>query len=66
MTVENIIPTGTILPNTSLIAVTKMPGVADLPLKVRGPFAKALIAEANGNHDDADRLLTMAVVAEGA
>jgi len=51
---------------TTTIEVTKLPGVADLPLKVRGYFAKALIAERDGKPADAERFLQQAIDNEQA
>ena len=48
----------------SLMDVVKEDGVKDLALKMRGPFAKALIAERNGNNGEASRQLDLAVEAE--
>lgn len=50
----------------SLINVSKEPGVADLPLKARGAFAKAIIAERKGDHEEAQRQLDKAVAEEEA
>ena len=45
--------------------VSRLEGVVDLkPLMVRGKFALALRAEAAGDHDKAERLLTEAVEKE--
>ena len=44
--------------------VAALPGVSDLPLRVRGPFAQALIAEARGEHANAAAKLLQAVEAE--
>lgn len=49
-----------------LMAVAALPGVCDLPLKVRGYFAKALIAEANGDHKGAEVALNRAVENEAS
>jgi hypothetical protein len=51
--------------STKLTEVVKEPGIADLPLRVRGPFAKAVIAERLGNTEDANIQLTKAVLDEG-
>jgi len=50
--------------STSQISVSKEPGVADLPLKARGAFAKAIIAERQGNHEEAEKQLQKAIAAE--
>jgi len=50
----------------TLAQVSKLDGVADLPLKVRGNFAQALQAEARGDHARANELLVKAVNAESA
>jgi hypothetical protein len=50
--------------NLSLINVAKEPGIADLPLRARGAFAKAIIAERKGDHDEAEKQLEKAVAAE--
>ena len=44
-----------------LVAVSALPGVKDLALNVRGYFAKALIAEANGDHEGAEVALNKAI-----
>lgn len=49
---------------TSLAAVAKEAGVVDLPLRVRGKFAKAIIAERQGDHEKAEQLLNEAVQEE--
>ena len=42
--------------------VALLPGVSDIkPLLAKGKFAQALIAESDGRHDDAARLLDEAV-----
>lgn len=51
-------------PRLKLATVSKEPGVADLPLRVRGKFAKAIIAERKGDHGEAERLLNEAVAEE--
>ena len=43
----------TISPDAKLTDVTKLGGVRDLPLAVRAQFARALIAEARGEHVEA-------------
>ena len=48
----------------SFVQVTKLPGVGDLPILARGKFAKALIAEARGEHATAAEFLAAAVEAE--
>lgn len=50
----------------TLIEISQSPGVADLPLKVRGKFALAIKAEMEGDHEKAERLLNEAVAAEEA
>lgn len=53
-------------PDTLKLAmVAKEPGVADLPLKVRGLFAKAIIAERQTEHERAEQLLNEAIIEEG-
>jgi hypothetical protein len=52
--------------STSLVVVAKEPGVADLPLRQRGFFAKAIILERQGDHKTAEEYLNKAVAAEGA
>jgi hypothetical protein len=47
-----------------LVTYSKLPGVSDLPLAVRGPFAQALIAEDNGDHSKAAEKLEQAIIAE--
>ena len=49
----------------SLQEIVTLPGVKDLPLKVKGRFAQALKAEDSGRHADASKLLDQAVEAEG-
>ena len=49
---------------SKLIDVTKMGGVKDLPTKVKGLFAQALIAEAKGDDVTAASKLDKAIVAE--
>lgn len=51
---------------TDLKTVAKEAGVADLHLTIRGPFAKALIAERMGNTALAQSELERAVSAESA
>lgn len=47
-----------------ILAVSKGPGVGDLPLKVRAPFAKALLAEERGDKAEAEEFLAKAIAAE--
>jgi hypothetical protein len=47
--------------DSKLVEVCKLPGIRDLPMRVRGYFAKALIAEAAGNHAEAATLLDKAI-----
>lgn len=49
----------------SLAKVSKENGVGDLPLRARGKFAKAIIAEREGNHELAEQYLIEAVIEEG-
>lgn len=42
------------------------PGVKDLPFSVRTPFAKAAMAEASGNFEEAARLLDEAIAHEAS
>jgi len=44
--------------------MSRQPGVADLPLKIRGLFAIALIAESDGDMGKAEEFLAKAVLAE--
>jgi len=44
--------------------IAKEAGLSDLPLKVRGVFAQALIAEGEGDHAKAAERLNKAVEAE--
>lgn len=44
----------------------KLPGIVDLPMKVRLLFGKAWFAEYSGDYDNAARLLDEAVEAEKA
>jgi hypothetical protein len=48
-------------PRLNLVAVSKEPGVTDLPMRVRGKFAQAIIAERKGEHVKAEQLLIEAV-----
>lgn len=48
----------------NILDVSKEPGVKDLPLRVRGPFAQAIIAERMGDHVKAAAFLDKAVAAE--
>jgi len=50
----------------TLMDLYKEDGVSDLPMKVRIPFAKALMAEILGNTDEANDWLNKAVDAEVA
>lgn len=50
--------------NAGLKAIVAMDGVKDLPLRVKAPFARALIAEAAGNHAEAVAQLELAVQKE--
>jgi hypothetical protein len=47
-----------------ILAVTKLPGIADLPRRARLHFAKALIAEQDGEYLVAEYELSLAVAAE--
>ena len=47
-----------------LSEITREPGVADLPLSVRGPFALAIRAEREGDTEKATAYLYRAVAAE--
>ena len=46
--------------------IAKATGLGDLPLKVRGPFAQALKAEGQGDHERAAERLGKAVEAEAS
>lgn len=48
----------------NLKEVSQMPGVSDLQLKVRGPFAQALMAESEGDHTKAEERLARAILYE--
>ena len=50
----------------SFVEVAQLPGVNDLPGKVRLHFTKALIAEQEGNTTQAEVELNLAVEAEAA
>lgn len=50
----------------SLATTSRLPGVKDLPLSVRGPFAQALMAERDGDTAKAAEKLETAVAAEVA
>lgn len=52
--------------STKLTDVAREAGVSDLKLPVRGPFAKAIIAEREDRYEDAAKLLDTAVAAESA
>lgn len=43
---------------------SKLDGVKDLPIKVRGPFAQALKAEDEGDHTKAEGKLHFAIAQE--
>jgi hypothetical protein len=49
-----------------VVAATKLPGISDLPLQAKFHFAKALIAEQEGNWLQAEFELNLAVAAEDA
>jgi hypothetical protein len=49
----------------SIVAIAKMPGVADLPTMQKGKFAQALRLEAKGTHDEAAVKLNEAIAAGG-
>jgi hypothetical protein len=58
-------PTAENDPRLNLKEVLKEGGVADLPnIKIRGYFAKAVIAERQGNHSEAESNLDKAVAEE--
>ena len=44
--------------------ISKLPGVADLPMKAKLFFSKALVEEDKGNHETAEQYLDKAVAAE--
>lgn len=46
------------------LQVSRLPGVEDLPIKVRVKFAKALMAEAKGNTEEANQYLDEAIALE--
>lgn len=50
--------------NLSLSEMRKLPGIADLPIKVAGPFIKALRLEDEGKHAEAADQLDKAIAAE--
>lgn len=50
--------------NASLVDISKLPGVSDLPMRVKGPFAQALKFEANGETVKANEALDKAILAE--
>jgi hypothetical protein len=52
--------------NVTLMDLYKEEGVKDLPMKVRIPFAKALMAELLGNTEEAETWLNTAVEQEAA
>lgn len=49
------------LQNLTLPQISQLNGVKDLPLKVRGTFAQAIKAEANGDHVKAQERLDEAI-----
>lgn len=50
--------------STKLTEVSREDGIRDLtPIKVRGRFAKAVIAERLGNHEEAEENLKAAIEA---
>jgi hypothetical protein len=51
---------------STLVEMGKLPGVKDLPPKVRLHFSKALLAEQEGNWLQAEFELNLAVAAEDA
>jgi hypothetical protein len=51
---------------TNLMAVSREDGVKDLPLRVRKGFAKALLAERQGDTANAALFLDEALVAEAS
>ncbi len=48
----------------ALADICKLPGLADLTLRVRGKFGQALKRESEGYHQMAEELLNMAVAYE--
>jgi hypothetical protein len=52
--------------NSTLLEVAQLPGVKDLPLQARRHFAKAIIAEMEGDTTLAEVELHRAVEAEAA
>ncbi len=48
----------------TVIEISKLAGVSDLPLKVRGKFALALKAELEGNTEKAETYLREAIANE--
>lgn len=52
------------LRTATLPDIIKLPGLADLHMKVKGPFAQALKAEANGDIEKANQRLAVAIDAE--
>lgn len=52
------------LATMALTEISKLPGVGDLPLKVRSKFVSALKTEAKGDHATAAKRLSEAITAE--
>jgi hypothetical protein len=50
----------------AVLELAQLPGVKDLPVQVRWRFAKAIIAEREGNTTQAEVELHLAVEAEAA
>jgi len=50
--------------NTKIIDISREPGVADLPLSVRGQFALAIRAERLSDPEGAEKYLAKAIAAE--
>lgn len=50
--------------DTGLSEMSKLPGITDLPSAVKVPFIKALKAEENGQHSEAQAFLDTAILKE--
>jgi len=50
--------------DVSLMAITKQPGVCDLPIRVRNKFAQAIRAEMQGEDKAAETKLSEALTIE--
>lgn len=49
---------------TQIKLIVKEPGVVDLPMRIRAPFAQALRAERMGDFEEAEAKLNLAIERE--